>query len=92
MARAKELKDTVKSELARMLADTANEPSEGRMKLLKLGIAYLAVEAKLEESEFGDFFRDGDAGSVPPEAQPAARKRARRNGAAEPELEGFAET
>jgi len=41
-----------------MLEDRG-EPNEQRMKLLKLGIGYLAVQAKLEENEYGDFFNEG---------------------------------
>jgi hypothetical protein len=63
-----------------MLAAT-EEPSEGRMKLLKLSIGYLAVEAKLEENEYGDFFRDGEPGSVPPETAKPATRRRKSNGA-----------
>ena len=54
----KELKETIKDELGKMLAKN-EEPSEGRMKLLTLGIKYLAVEAKLDENQYGGFF-DGD--------------------------------
>lgn len=88
MAKAakKELKDTIADELAAMLSNKEQEPSEGRMKLLKLGIGFLAVQAKLEENEYGDFFNDPDPGSVPQGEKPAARKRARGNGAGEPDL------
>ena len=67
MSRKKELKTTIKDELQRMLEATTDEPSEGRMKLLTLGIKYLAVEAKLEESEYGSFYEeldDGKSGST----------------------------
>ena len=64
MSRKKELKTTIKDELQRMLEATTDEPSEGRMKLLTLGIKYLAVEAKLEESEYGGFFGESEPGST----------------------------
>lgn len=101
MAKKKDLKATVEEQLAELLADEA-EPSEGRMKLLKLGIAYLAVNAKLEESSYGEFFNPndelGDAGGLP--QQPGGEKphtrrgKKRTNGAeerarAEPSGEGI---
>ena len=61
MSRKKELKTSIKDELQKMLESNV-EPSEGRMKLLTLGIKYLAVEAKLEESEYGGFFEEESNG------------------------------
>lgn len=57
MSRKKTLKDQVETQLSDMLEST-EEPSEGRMKLLKLGITMLAVNAKLEEADFGSYFTD----------------------------------
>ena len=48
MARKKDLKVTVERQISDML-ESKDEPSEGRMKLLALGIKMLAVNAKLEE-------------------------------------------
>lgn len=59
-ARKKDLKASLEEEIKTMLANTA-EPSEGRMKLIALGIKMCALNAKLEESEYGDFFNDTDA-------------------------------
>ena len=55
----KGLKETIETEIRDMLANKA-EPNEQRMKLLKLGIGFLAVQAKLEESEYGGFFEGTD--------------------------------
>ena len=43
-----------------MLAKTNEEPSEGRMKLIALGIKMCALNAKLEENEYGEYFRPDD--------------------------------
>lgn len=82
MAKKKDLplKETVEAKLAAYLAgDTP--PDDQSMKLLGLAVKYLAVQAKLEEGEYGNFF-DGD-GDGDQEQQdgtpPRARKRA--NGA-----------
>lgn len=63
-AEKKDLKSTIEAEIASMLS-TKDEPSEGRMKLLKLGIGFLAVQAKLEENEYGGFFTGDDPTGVP---------------------------
>ena len=77
MSRKKELKTSIKDELQKMLESNI-EPSEGRMKLLTLGIKYLAVEAKLEESEYGGFFGDTDTGepinNAPKRKKPGTRR------------------
>ena len=67
----KDLKQTIETEIAQML-EGKDEPSEGRMKLLKLGIGFLAVQAKLEESEYGGFFDADKPAGVPkqPRAEP----------------------
>ena len=67
-----DLKESVEQEIMTMMKATG-EPSEGRMKLLKTAIGFLAVQAKLEESEYGGFF-EPDAAGVPvkPGPQPAA--------------------
>jgi hypothetical protein len=90
------LQKTVQDELTKML-EAKTEPSEGRMKLVKLTIAYLAVQAKIEENEYGTFFADepGEAGGIqagegeePPARVRASRKRS--NGAAgDPSLPGL---
>lgn len=54
-----DIKKVTEKQLAELLRDKA-EPSEGRMKLLKLAIAFMAVNAKLEEAEFGEFFKKDD--------------------------------
>lgn len=83
-SKAGDLKDSVESQI-KALMDSTEEPSDGRLKLLALGIKMCALNAKLEESEYGDFFNDdaesGAASGVPQEKR-AARKRA--NGAGEP--------
>ena len=66
MAKKKELKVRVEEEINRLL-DADGEPPEGRMKLLQLGIKMCALNAKLEENEYGDFFNDD------PESGPSAR-------------------
>ena len=65
MAGKKNLKKSLEDELKKMLEATG-EPSEGRMKLIALGIKMCALNAKIEESEYGDFFRneDGEAEGV----------------------------
>ena len=76
MSRKKDLKGAIEDELRTMLGKT-EEPNEQRMKLLKLGIGYLAVQAKLEESEYGGYFNEGtgDEGSDPtPRKEPRTRK------------------
>lgn len=50
------LKSAVERELKAMLKSSA-PPDDARMKLLKLAIQFIAVQAKLEESEYGSFFR-----------------------------------
>lgn len=89
MARAakKDLKATVEQGIVDIL-ESKDEPSEGRMKALALGIKMCALNAKLEESEYGDFFTDGDAGSVPKRTdrkEPAGGKRTNGSGESAPE-------
>lgn len=62
----KDLKAIVEKGIVDVL-EADGEPSDGRLKALALGIKMLAVNAKLEESEFGDYFRpdDPDTGSLP---------------------------
>ena len=80
----KDLKATIEDELASMLEDKG-EPSEGRMKLLKLGVGYLAVQAKLEENEYGNWFNDdgGDSAvsTIEKGAKSSASQRKARAGA-----------
>ena len=83
MAAKKNLKKSLEDELKKMLEATG-EPSEGRMKLIALGIKMCALNAKLEENDFGEFFRDDEPGStsgVQKGKEPAARSRA--NGGAD---------
>jgi hypothetical protein len=84
MAGKKNLKKSLEDELKKMLEATG-EPSEGRMKLIALGIKMCALNAKLEESEYGEFFRPddepGSTGGVQKGKEPAARSRA--NGGAD---------
>ena len=84
-ASTNKLKETIEKKLAAMLK--ADEPpTDAEMKLMTLGIKYLAVQAKLEESEYGDFFNDGpdgDPGGIqaePDGAEPPRRRR-KANGA-----------
>ncbi len=81
--RKKDLKTQVETQLSDML-ESKDEPSEGRMKLIKLGITMLAVNAKLEENEYGSFFGD-EPGSVPkqPGEKPATRRRENGSGTAD---------
>jgi hypothetical protein len=87
-AKKKDLKETVEQGIRDVL-EAKDEPSDGRLKALALGIKMCALNAKLEESEYGDFFnpaeQTGPTGSVPPEGKRAARKRA-NGGDGEPEL------
>lgn len=74
----KDLKAIVEKGIVEVL-ESKEEPSDGRLKALALGIKMLAVNAKLEENEFGDFFRPDDPdGASKREDRPqfAARKRA----------------
>lgn len=87
MAAKKDLKASVEEEIKKMLVST-EEPSEGRMKLLALGIKMCALNAKLEESEFGDYFRpddeSGSAGGLSKrENGPKSTARSRANGGAD---------
>ncbi len=80
MTKKKDLKTQVETQLSDML-ESKDEPSEGRMKLIKLGITMLAVNAKIEESDFGTFFKDipdGDTSglSEQPGKKPATGRRA----------------
>lgn len=80
MSKPKQLKESIKEQLAHLLSPEATEPPSWQMQALKLGITFLAVEAKLEESEYGGFF-DPDTPSVqaePEREEPAARKRKKR--------------
>ncbi len=75
--RTKELKDSIKEQLRALLEPASPEPPSWKLSALKLAIGFIAVEAKLEESEYGGFF-DADTPSVPAEPEreePAARKR-----------------
>ena len=85
MAGKKNLKKSLEDELRKLLEATG-EPSEGRMKLIALGIKMCALNAKLEENDFGEFFRDDESGSTGGVSErkgkePAARSRA--NGGAD---------
>ena len=62
------------------MLETQGEPNDGRLRLLKLAIGYLAVKAKMEEDEYGGFF-DPDSDVPAGEAtgpKPRTRKRAKR--------------
>lgn len=83
MPRKKDLKTIIEAEIAEMLESKDKEPSEGRLKALALGIKMCHLNAKIEESTYGDFFNDGDAGSLSEGPQPHPRKRA--NGGADAE-------
>jgi hypothetical protein len=81
-----DLKTIVEQGIKDVLKST-EEPSDGRIKALTLGIKMCALNAKLEETEYGDFFKPGDTGSLSeqPGPKPAARKRA--NGSGELDLD-----
>lgn len=79
MAKKKDLKETVEQGIADLL-ESKDEPSDGRLKALALGIKMCALNAKLEESEYGDFFNSADEpgapGGIPKREKHPARKRA----------------
>jgi hypothetical protein len=82
MSKKKDLKTQVEQQLSDML-ESGEEPSEGRMKLLKLGMTMLAINAKLEENDFGGFFRDDEPGGVsqqPEGKKPSSRRRTNGDG------------
>lgn len=64
----KSLKETVEEGIMAVLKAT-EEPSDGRIKALALGIKMCALNAKMEESEYGDYFKDDDESVVPPKLQ-----------------------
>jgi hypothetical protein len=76
MARTKkDLKSIVEMVIISVLEST-EEPSDGRIKALTLGIKMCALNAKLEESEYGDYFNADDgstgrAGDLPQGEKPA---------------------
>jgi len=57
--RKKDLKAAVKAELENLLGEK-EEPAEWRMKVIDRAIKFLAVEAKLDENEYGGFYKEGD--------------------------------
>ena len=57
MGKKRDLKKVVEEGISALL-ESKDEPSEGRMKALALGIKMCALNAKLEESDYGDFFND----------------------------------
>lgn len=84
----KDLRDTIKSELAKLLAGK-EEPPFWRLQAIKLSIGFLAVNAKLEEADYGEFFKStGEPGSVPErEGKKPSTRRAKR--VAGPALDDF---
>lgn len=79
------LKATVEKRLADMLK-AKEPPADAEMKMMHLAVKYLAVQAKLEESEYGDFFDDraeaGDPSGIPDEPRPEYKRgRPKANGA-----------
>lgn len=82
MAKKKDLKASVEEGIQAILDDKEKEPSDGRLKALALGIKMCALNAKLEESEYGDFFGadPGDPGSVQEGQKHRSRKRANGSG------------
>jgi len=81
MSKKKDLKKTVEEGISKILEST-EEPSEGRMKALALGIKMCALNAKLEESDYGDFFSTDESGGIQkqPGAKPDAGRRANGGG------------
>ena len=51
----KSLKETVEEGIMTVL-NASDEPSDGRIKALALGIKMCALNAKLEEADYGEFF------------------------------------
>lgn len=89
------LKATVEKRLADMLK-AKEPPADAEMKMMHLAVKYLAVQAKLEESEYGDFFNDdgaeaGDPSGIQdePRAEPSRGRRKANGAAAEPGAEGI---
>ena len=80
----KDLKAIVEKGIMEVL-ESKEEPSDGRIKALTLGIKMCALNAKLEESEYGDYFRpDDDTDGLSQRkdgTQPAARVRKANGGA-----------
>jgi len=76
----KELKDRIKEQLGGLLSEN-EEPPPWKLQALKLAIGFLAVEAKLEEAEYGGFFSNGTDpdGIQEPEREKPATRRAKRN-------------
>lgn len=72
----KELKDKVRNLLGGLLDEGAEEPPPWKVQALKHAITFLAVEAKLEEAEYGGFFDGADTDGVPerPREKPATRR------------------
>lgn len=71
MGRKKALKTLVDEQITSMMEATA-EPSEGRMKLLAIAIKKLALDARLEENDYGGYFNDDESG--PPAGSPQGPK------------------
>jgi hypothetical protein len=82
MARQKKKQDlkTIVEQGIKAVLESSEEPSDGRIKALALGIKMCALNAKLEESEYGDFFTAGDAAAGPgePGDLPKGKKRPAR--------------
>jgi len=78
MSRKKDLKAAVKAELESLLSEK-DEPAEWRMKVIDRAIKFLAVEAKLEESEYGGFFGDTDVRDAGAETPERKKPRTRRD-------------
>jgi len=79
------IKEAIERELVSML-DSKGEPNDARMRLLKLGIGYLAVNAKMEEDEYGGFFNsDPDVPAGKEEARPQPRARGRKKRGTDPD-------
>ena len=82
MPKKKDLKRTVEDGIVALL-DSQEEPSDGRIKALMLGIKMCMLNAKLEESDYGEFFNPddpGDAGSVQKLKGKESAARRRENG------------
>jgi hypothetical protein len=87
VAKKKDLKSIVEDGIKSVL-ESQGEPSDGRIKALALGIKMCALNAKLEESDYGDFFNpadDGSAGSVPAQGKRAANRRKKFSDGDDPE-------
>ena len=68
----KDLKDTIKDQVRSILLGEA-EPPPWKLKALEIGLKVVAVELKMEESEYGGFFGEEPSGISEREESPTRR-------------------